>query len=203
MRITSDAAVTNSPCTLACWAKSTNTSDGMSLMSACRSDGLSFMAMFARGFVAGDPISAYITPSDTTSDTTSGYSSDVWFHAAATFSGNTPMSIASFINGGNKSTASINFTPSGINRMAIGANLANNSAFNHFQGQIADAAVWNVVLSDDEIASLADGMTAEKVRPQSLVWYAPLLRDLVEIKGGKTLTNNNTATVADHPRVYA
>jgi hypothetical protein len=49
----------------------------------------------------------------------------------------------------------------------------------------------------------ADGMTCDKIRPQSLVFYAPLVRDLIDVKGGLTITNNNTATVANHPRVYA
>jgi hypothetical protein len=40
------------------------------------------------------------------------------------------------------------------------------------------------------------------VRPQSLVFYAPLVRDLQDVRGGLTITNNNGATVAAHPRVY-
>ena len=46
-------------------------------------------------------------------------------------------------------------------------------------------------------------MTCDKVRPQSLVFYAPLVRNLQDVKGGLTISNNNTATVAVHPRVYA
>jgi hypothetical protein len=70
-------------------------------------------------------------------------------------------------------------------------------------GQIAEVGIWNVALTDAEIASLADGMTCDKVRPQSLVFYAPLVRDLQDVRGGLTITNNNTATVAVHPRVYS
>jgi len=70
-------------------------------------------------------------------------------------------------------------------------------------GLIAEVGIWNAALTADEIASLAAGMTCDKVRPQSLVFYAPLVRDLVDVKGGLTITNNNTATVANHPRVYA
>jgi hypothetical protein len=68
---------------------------------------------------------------------------------------------------------------------------------------IAEVGIWNVALTAAEIASLAKGMTCDKVRPQSLVFYAPLVRDLIDAKGGLTITNNNTATVANHPRVYA
>ena len=70
-------------------------------------------------------------------------------------------------------------------------------------GLIAEVGIWNVALTADEIASLADGMTCDKVRPQSLVFYAPLVRELQDVKGGLTITNNNGATVANHPRVYA
>ena len=70
-------------------------------------------------------------------------------------------------------------------------------------GRIAEVGIWNAALTAAEVASLADGMTCDKVRPQSLVFYAPLVRDLIDVKGGLTITNNNTATVAAHPRVYA
>ena len=68
---------------------------------------------------------------------------------------------------------------------------------------IAEVGIWNAALSAAEIASLAKGMTCDKVRPQSLVFYAPLVRDLIDQKGGRAITNNNGATVANHPRVYA
>jgi hypothetical protein len=74
---------------------------------------------------------------------------------------------------------------------------------NYFSGDIAEVGVWNVALTADEIASLADGFTCDRVRPQSLVFYAPLIRDLADLAGGRAITNNNTATVANHPRVYA
>jgi hypothetical protein len=73
----------------------------------------------------------------------------------------------------------------------------------YFPGLIAEVGIWNAALTAAEIASLAKGMTCDKVRPQSLVFYAPLVRDLQDVRGGLTITNNNAATVATHPRVYA
>lgn len=71
-----------------------------------------------------------------------------------------------------------------------------------FSGLLSDCAIWNAALTDAEIASLAKGFKPTRIRPQSLVFYAPLLRNLQDIKGGLALINNNGATVADHPRVY-
>ena len=69
-------------------------------------------------------------------------------------------------------------------------------------GLIAEVGIWNAALTAEEVASLAKGMTCYKVRPQSLVFYAPLVRDLTDQKGGLTITNNGGATVANHPRIY-
>lgn len=68
-------------------------------------------------------------------------------------------------------------------------------------GSIAEPAIWNVALTDAEIASLAAGFTPDQIRPQSLQFYAPLVRDLVDARGGRTITNVNSATVATHPRI--
>ena len=67
--------------------------------------------------------------------------------------------------------------------------------------RIAEAAIYNTTLTAGEVNALAKGMTPDKVSPQGLVLYAPLLRELIDLKGN-TLTNNST-TVVDHPRIYA
>ena len=69
-------------------------------------------------------------------------------------------------------------------------------------GKIAEVGIWNAALTTAEIASLASGIICDKIRPQSLVFYAPLVRDLIDQKGGLPITNNNSATVANHPRIY-
>ncbi len=93
-------------------------------------------------------------------------------------------------------------TTTTLDRFAIGASLRTSPSL-YFDGTIAEVGIWNAALTAAEVASLAKGMTCDKVRPQSLVFYAPLVRDLIDYKGGLTLTNNNSATVANHPRVYA
>jgi len=85
--------------------------------------------------------------------------------------------------------------------MTIGARIATTVGL-YFDGKLADIAVWTAVLTDDELNSLRRGFKPHRIRPQSLLFYVPLLRNLQDIKGLLSLTNNNTATVADHPRVY-
>lgn len=73
---------------------------------------------------------------------------------------------------------------------------------NFGSGEYAELGAWQATLTAEEIVALSKGMTPDKIRPQSLVFYTPLVRDLVELKSGIALTNTNT-TVATHPRVYA
>lgn len=70
-----------------------------------------------------------------------------------------------------------------------------------FNGSIAEPAIWNAALTDAEIASLAAGFTPDQVRPQSLSLYAPLIRNLADLRLGRTITNVGGATVSTHPRI--
>jgi hypothetical protein len=92
--------------------------------------------------------------------------------------------------------------------MVVGARVI-GSVSHYFNGRVAEAAVWNVELSDANFAELAAGVSPLLVRPDGLVFYAPLIHgksasggDDYDIVGGVTLTDNATVTVADHPPVF-
>lgn len=128
---------------------------------------------------------------------------NTWNHFAASTASASTNDIKIYANGtqgtnqitGNTLTLS---TTNVIVPQINGRNGANNlSTFS-----AAEVGIWNAALTAAEIASLAKGMTCDKVRPQSLVFYAPLVRNLIDQKGGLTITNNNGATVANHPRIY-
>ena len=123
--------------------------------------------------------------------------------AASTTSANT-LDQKIYFNGSQATTV--------VNRNTLTAAITNavvpqingrNGANNLSTFSAAEVGIWNAALTAAEIASLAKGMTCDKIRQQSLVFYAPLVRNLQDVKGGLTITNNNAATVANHPRVYA
>ena len=127
------------------------------------------------------------------------YSANTWIHLCGVFTSASSRSL--YVNGSLVSTNTNTVGSSNsYTRITIGANHAETF---FAAAQIAEVGIWNVSLTQPEIASLAAGMTCDKVRPQSLVFYAPLVRDLQDARGGLTITNNNSATVANHPRVYA
>ena len=126
---------------------------------------------------------------------------NTWGHICGVFTSST--SRTGYANGGNATTTTTNRgTQNTANSFLIGARYLTTLG-GYMVGRIAEVGIWNVALTAAEVASLAKGMTCDKVRPQSLVFYAPLVRDLQDVRGGLTITNNNTATVANHPRVYS
>ena len=126
-----------------------------------------------------------------------------WIHLCATFNPSTRQEL--FVNGTSEAVKTSSVAASifsGSAPLWIGAQSDIFSKNNMWDGLIAECAVYNAALTAAEIASLAKGMTCDKVRPQSLVFYAPLVRNIIDAKGGLTITNNNGATVANHPRIY-
>jgi hypothetical protein len=201
---TTTTPVSGVPATLACWVKC----DTLPSVQTC---------IFGLG-VNTTTNSTYITlelqatnrPQATHRSSTTGASSATtgsiiageWFHLCGVFETN---ALRTFYWNGVASTANTtSINPFTATRIQIGRRPNTNATGASFlTGNVAESGIWNAALSPAEIASLAKGMTCDNVRPQSLVFYAPLVRDLIDQKGGLAITNNNGATVANHPRVYA
>lgn len=80
---------------------------------------------------------------------------------------------------------------------------ATHSAAEGWDGFIAEVAIWKGAgLTAAEALALSKGFTADQIRPQSLSFYTPLVRNFQDVRGGLAITNNNGATVATHPRTY-
>lgn len=201
---TTSTPVSGVPVTLACWVKC----DTLPSLQIC---------IFGIG-VNTSTSNTYITlelqstnrPQAIHRNSTTGASSATtgsiiagqWFHVCGVFQTNSSRTL--YWNGVASAASTTIVTPFTVTRIQIARRPNTSSTSPSFlTGNVAEAAVWNDTLTAAEIASLAKGMTCDKIRPQSLVFYAPLVRDLIDPKGGLTITNNNGATVTQHPRVYA
>jgi len=188
---TTSAPVTAAPLTIAAWFYNPASTNGniFGLVNDVNSNGF---YMYAG---SDNKLYAYIKDSSGTTSwaATVNYTPNVWNHACAVYTSTTSRTI--YLNAGSASTNSVNRSGATPARIWIGA-----STFP--VARIAECGIWNAALTVAEVASLAKGMTCDKIRPQSLVFYAPLVRDLIDQKGGLAITNNG-ATIATHPRVYA
>ncbi len=201
--------VTAPPLTMVCWFRTNNVTSTQNLMEIGTDSGTGShgFRLFTMGALVGDPIQADYgsqglpTGQVAIAISTTGYTAANYFHAAAVFPDNQTATV--FLNGGGSATATGTALTPAITRLRVGARVQNGALGLYRQGEIAEVGVWNAALTAAEIASLARGMTCDKVRPQNLVFYAPLVRNLQDVKGGLTITNNNGATVANHPRIYS
>lgn len=147
-------------------------------------------------FLTNDGVNAQVNLLDSAT-----VSANVWYHICGVVSSTTSRAL--YVNG--VSVASSTATQADISLVSLYAGCtinASGSPIVLMDGDLADAAVWSAELNASEIASLGKGIPANLVRPSSLEFYAPLVRNLQDTVGARTITNNNSATVANHPRIY-
>ena len=197
-----NAVVTTTPLTMACWFNTDNLTDFQVLMFVGDKDVSNHQwRLVLAGDEPGDRIDAVaFTPSAySEAETTTAYTTDTWEHACGVFTSST--SRAAFRNGGSKGTNSETSDPLSADRTAIGTDADSNPG-SYMSGSIAEAAIWDVALTDAEVATLGDGFSPLFVRPQNLVFYVPLIRDADEdIVGGLSLTAINTPSISVHPSI--
>lgn len=124
-----------------------------------------------------------------------------WYHVCMTYDGSLSAGsrCAIYINGSSKAvTASTdaNVTPGNAASDLVLARVNNTGSF-YFDGRMAEAAVWDVALSAEEAAALADRAAPILVRPANLAFYAPLVRALHDVMTGTVGTSS--AAVIEHP----
>lgn len=197
--IGASAPVATYPFTMACWFKTASSSSQL-LMSIGVSGQSRFhrLLVFTSGSlqIFGDSFNTAYGASN--SGTGSPVALNTWTHAAVVHTSATSRLVYKDGVAGTLNTTSVSFPA--VNSLVIGANY-DPSLTGYFNGDIAEAGVWNAGLSADEIASLAKGFPCRFSRPSGLVFYAPLIRNAMDIRGGVALTNNNGATVSNHPRI--
>jgi hypothetical protein len=170
----SGAVVTGTPLTMACWVRMAVATGINTLMNlAVTSNNTNHFKLMAEGGTVGDPIGFRCRAGGTEvrADSTTGYAVGTWHHACGVAVSATDRRV--FIDGGSKGTETTSTTPSGLNVTRVGVG-GGSSLTNYCNGTIAEAAVWNAALSDEEIAILAKGLSPRRMRPASIVAYWPL-----------------------------
>lgn len=198
--LSSDSPIPNAePISMACWFYPNDTGLNNFLMAAAFDSGANPHYLGIRNNASKVGLSRR-GAAFTEAFTTTTYTTGQWSHAAAVFSSTT--SRTAYLNGGGSVTNTTTNTPSGtLAGVSIGA-LTRSSTSLFINANIAEAAIWTAALTADDIRSLSRGASPALVRPGSLAFYAPLIRDLQDVRGGLAITNNNGATVQGHPRIF-
>lgn len=202
---TSMSPLTAEPLTIAAWFNSKSNAAQVCLVSVDRGASSIGTGTGFHGLIL--PNNPARTVNATSNDgtfsvatTTTTYTLNTWNHGCAVFSA--ANNRTSYLNGGGNVTNTVTRNVTNLANITIGSRYTTSGTGQFVQGLIAEVGIWNAALTAAEISALARGMTCDKIRPQNLVFYAPLIRDLQDTKGGLSITNNNGASVTDHPRIY-
>lgn len=172
------------PVTMACWFNSdTNTAQKiiMALAAASISAGETLSPGFSLRLTSGTAnIQAVISSGTGTNSSQSGttFAVGVWNHATGKFASATSRTV--YLNGisGPESTPNRSLGAV-LDNLLIGKGSGGVYLPSiPFNGRLAEVAVWNAALNDDEITSLSKGIKPIYVRPQSLLYYIPLVREI-------------------------
>ena len=199
------AVVSAAPLTMACWFKGDDlTADSCALSITDKDTNVDYFGLFvrktdtyankveygARSAAGGSPTAA----------TTTAWSANTWHHVCGVEI--STASRAVYIDGGSKGTETTDITPLNLDRTTVGV-LDRLSPVLYASGRIDHVSIWNVALTDAEVAQLAAGASPLLIRPTGLVAYWMLVGGvLVDVIGGVTLTNNGAAVDPDHSPLW-
>jgi len=130
-------------------------------------------------------------------DSTTTITQGTWHHLLAVFAATNDRRV--YLDGGGKGTDATTVVPAGVDRFAVGTQAQSSMSY-YMSGDIAEAALWNTALTDDDATVLAEGVSPLAVKHQNLAGYWPLIRGLIDRTYGYTLTASGTS-VSSHPRI--
>lgn len=168
MSLTNAAAVLSGPpFTFACWVKLTTNNAQQALVSLSTAGTNTFdLETDSSGNLLMREFDGTISTSGSAGVVPTG----AWHHCAGTQSSHSNRT--SYLDGV-AGTTDATTRAATVSNTGVGVSLGGN----FLNGLIADAAMWNVVLSTQDIANLAAGLSPLEVRPDALVAYWPLWGD--------------------------
>lgn len=197
--LTCAAPVTGNPMTMAAWFRPDNVTGNKSILTLGTGDNQQRYWLYNAG--TSITYEAHDSVAFSSISQAAGYSAGTWGHACAVELSGSGRRV--YGNGTLGSTSSAVRNPASVDEFYIGIGRLNSAFQLPMTGQIAEVGVWSAALTADEVRSLSQGVACRRVRPQSLVFYAPLIRSLQDLARNATITNGNSATVEVHPRIYA
>ena len=131
---------------------------------------------------------------------------DAWHHVCCEFDfSRTGVEIAYYLDGSSQTAISTPWTAN--NTGNFGTALMNfggrasipTTVPSH--GRMAEFGIWSGAVASTIAPMLADGMSPALVRPDALLHHWPMIRDPVDVRGGKTISLTG-AVAAGHPPIY-
>jgi hypothetical protein len=191
------AAVSAAPLTMVCWFRKTAAAADYHELVSIHNPSTGHALNITAGSGMGAQVTAFASDGGwDLAITSTTFTNGQWHHAAGVFVANNERQ--AYLNGGGKGTSVVSAAPVGVNHTDLA-----HGAYSLFAGDIAEAAIWNVALTDEEIAVLAKGFSPLCLwhRLPNLVVYQDLMRPLNRPGIGPAMTAVGGTNIADHPRM--
>ena len=194
------------PLSMWCWAEHDSTATSGCAMSWSKYSGAGGASIYFRGDLSGDPITGRRIKESGIGDSnpqSAAYSVDTVYGIGLVLAASNDGRL--YVNGTKTTTsASVDFptaTPdvvacSGLwEGPAAGLDATRVGYGSHF-------ALWDAELTDAEMASLYAGFSPRRIRPQSLRFYWPALRENIDLCSGALSYIGAFPDPEDHRRTY-
>lgn len=121
---------------------------------------------------------------------------NTWYHACGIWVSSS--SRIAYLNGANKTsnTTTVGADVAGFDDMGIGG----DGSFAGTDSSLAEFGMWDVQLTDDEVAALGKGFSCHLIRPGNLIKHIPLIRNEQTLRDSD-VTETGTVPVTDHPPI--
>lgn len=164
-------AVSAMPLTISAWLYSATTTTlgyAVAITSFAANDswilGMNSSAkIIARSTAAGTSVDAA---------TSTSLSLNTWHHACARFTSATSRD--AYLNGAGKGSNTTSNSPGAVDHTNIGLAHIISSFAGSYNGRIAEVTIWNVALTDGEIAALATGINSRRIQSSAISGYWPI-----------------------------
>lgn len=201
----SGSPVSAYPVSMACWFWQTSlTTNLMGLVSVQAGTAVNLILATSNSRVracTGDLATALASSS-------ANHSPEAWRHACGVWVSSTERH--AYLSGGFKGTNTNSRDYNNTSPVVQVGRATDSTSQLHYDGLLADAAIWSAALTDAEVRQLAQGVSPLLVRPQSLAAYWPLHTpgtvqefDLHPWKPRRYDLTVNGATPAEHPAFLA
>lgn len=189
------------PFSWAAWCWTANSLNAKTIISIGDKDSAtSYHALILQGSGAGQTVRASSHDGSTgNADTSASYPTSEWFHACGVHASGS--SRKAYVNGGNVGSDNAPIAPAAPDRVILGST-ADLTPLAYYQGIMAEVAIWDIALSEDQILALSYGARPLSVSGESIVAYWPLmhLSNLRDPIGDFNLTATGGATDESPPK---
>lgn len=164
------APLTAVPITMACWFNPLAVAGTTRVLMSLNTSGSADNAHILRMSTADQLVALSRTSVQDAGTTVVTQIPNAWNHAVGVWASATKRT--PYLNGTSGAPGTVSRIPAGIDGFYLGRGTTTTQ---YMDGYIAEPAIWNVALSLNEITMLYKGFSPLMVRPDALVYYAPLI----------------------------